>query len=73
MSVTIDERVLTIPPPELLSREDAAKYLSVKPQTLALWACTKRYDLPFVKVGRSVRYRREDLDAFLQSRTVGGN
>ena len=57
--------------PALFTREEAATYLGIKPQTLALWACTKRYDLPFVKVGRAVRYRLADLDAFIESRTVG--
>lgn len=42
---------------ELLSRADAAAYLGVAKQTLAIWACTKRYDLPFVKIGRLVKYR----------------
>lgn len=49
----------------LLTRTEAAVYLGVQPHTLSTWACTKRYNLPFVKVGRNVRYRREDLDAFV--------
>ena len=49
----------------LLDRKTAAKYLSVSPGTLAVWDCTKRYDLKPIKVGRAVRYRRADLDAFL--------
>jgi excisionase family DNA binding protein len=56
---------------ELLNREEAAKYLDVKPQTLACWACTRRYGLRYIKVGRNVRYRRSDLDRFLEARTVG--
>ena len=51
----------------LLDRKTAAKYLSVSPGTLAVWDCTKRYDLKPIKVGRAVRYRRTDLDAFLNS------
>ncbi len=57
-------------PPELLTRQEAAEYLGVKPQTLSVWAVTGRYELPYVKVGRLVKYRREDLDAFLESRRV---
>ncbi|PSR55781.1 DNA-binding protein [Adhaeribacter arboris] len=56
----------TIPEP-LLDRKSAAKYLSVSPGTLAVWDCTKRYDLKPIKVGRAVRYRRTDLDDFLNS------
>ena len=52
---------------ELLSRKQAAEFLRVKPQTLAAWACTGRYDLKFVKVGRKVLYRKGDLECFLNS------
>jgi len=55
----------------LLTREQAAHYLGVTPRTLAVWACNKRYNLPFVKVGRLVKYRKADLDAFIARRTIG--
>lgn len=55
---------------DLLTRREAAEYLRVKPQTLALWACTGRYGLRFVKVGGRVYYRRSDLDRFLEQRTA---
>jgi hypothetical protein len=48
----------------LLDPEQAAKYLGVKPETLAVWRCTKRYDLPYIKVGRCIRYRPADVKAF---------
>lgn len=51
----------------LLNRQEAAEYLRVKPGTLAVWDCTKRYDLKPVRFGRSVRYRRSELDKFLGS------
>ena len=54
----------------LLTRDQAAKYLGIKPGTLACWVSTRRYALPFVRVGSRVRYRRSDLDAFLAARTV---
>lgn len=55
----------------LLTRQEAAAYIGVQPNTLATWACTKRYDLPYVKVGRNVRYRKQDLDAFIQRNLHG--
>jgi len=58
------EKELPVP---LLSRKLAARYLNVSPGTLAVWDCTKRYNLNPLKVGRSVRYRLSDLDAFLMS------
>jgi excisionase family DNA binding protein len=56
-----------------LTRAQAAEYLGLKnPDTLAVWASTRRYNLPFVRVGSRVFYRRSDLDRFIQRRTVGG-
>ena len=55
---------------DLLTRKQTAEYLGVTSRTLAVWACTKRYNLPFVKIGRLVKYRIVDLDAFIARRTV---
>lgn len=55
----------------LLTRQEAAAYIGVQPNTLATWACTQRYNLPYVKVGRNVRYRRQDLDAFIRRNLHG--
>jgi excisionase family DNA binding protein len=55
---------------ELLTRKEAATYLGVTESTLAVWACVKRYNLPYVKVGRLVKYRRSDLEAFIERRMV---
>ncbi len=50
---------------------ESAQYLGVKPTTLQIWRSTKRYPLPYIKVGRLVRYRQSALDAFLSQRTRG--
>ncbi len=57
---------------KLLTRTEAAEYLGVKPQTLSAWQSRGRYGLRMVKVGRIVRYRLTDLDAWLEARTVSG-
>jgi excisionase family DNA binding protein len=55
-----------------LTRTQAAEYLGLRnADTLAVWATTKRYNLPFVRIGRKVYYRRSDLDKFIERRTVG--
>jgi predicted site-specific integrase-resolvase len=51
-----------------LNRKMAAECLGVTEGTLAVWASTGRYSLPFIKVGRKVFYTIADLDAFLESR-----
>ncbi len=55
----------------LRNEDESAQFLGVKPTTLQIWRSTKRYPLPYIKVGRLVRYRQSALDAFLASRTHG--
>jgi predicted site-specific integrase-resolvase len=54
---------------ELLDDKAAAAVLDVTPGTLSVWRSTGRYALPFLKVGRKVRYRHSDLLAWLEKRT----
>ncbi len=54
---------------ELLTSDEAAAVLDLSPGTLSVWRSTGRYCLPFVKVGRNVRYRRSDLQAWLLARS----
>ena len=54
---------------DLCDDKTAAAMLDVTPGTLSVWRSTGRYNLPFVKIGRKVRYRRADLLAWLERRT----
>lgn len=54
---------------EFLSAEEVAEILGLKIQTLALWRCYKK-ELPFFHVGRLVRYKRQDVEAWLARRRV---
>ena len=58
---------------QLLNQNDAASFLGVKPQTLEVWRSTKRYNLKYLKIGRLVKYRMQDLLNFLEEQTKGGN
>jgi excisionase family DNA binding protein len=51
---------------KLMTRKEAASYLGIKEQTLALWAHANRYDLPYYKIGRHAKYKLEDLDGFIE-------
>ena len=55
----------------LLTPLEASGYLGVSSGTLANWRSLKRYDLPFIKVGKRgyVRYRKSDIDEFLERNT----
>lgn len=51
----------------LLTPQQAAEFLGVTIGTLAVWRCTKRYPLPFIKIGRRVKYRIADLNQFIEN------
>lgn len=50
----------------LLTTKEAARELRLTKATLEAWRC-RGGGPAFVKFGRAVRYRREDLDKFLIS------
>ena len=56
-------------PPVNVDEKSAAAVLGVQANTLSIWRSTGRYGLRFVKVGKSVKYRIEDLADFLARRT----
>jgi len=66
---TATSTVETTRVPELMTPQQAADYLGVKASTLGIWRCRRSYEIPFVKVGSKVRYRKTDLDDFLRHRT----
>lgn len=61
-------------PIALYTTEEAAGLMKLHPQTLKTWR-TGRGDveLPFVKIGRAIRYRHVDIQAFIQTHTYTNN
>lgn len=54
---------------QLLTTPQAAEYLGgLKPNTLEGWR-VRGEGVPYRKIGRLVRYRIEDLDAYLDAQT----
>lgn len=51
----------------MMTTEKAAEYLGLKETTLEAWRC-KGGGPVFIKMGKAVRYRLEDLDRFLNAR-----
>jgi len=51
----------------LLTTEQAAEYLGLSYSTLAKSRVTGAYNIRYSKIGKAVRYRRTDLDAFIAS------
>jgi len=56
--------------PALLTPAEAADLLRTTPATLSVWRCTRRVPLPWIKRGRSLLYRRDDVLKYLDGATV---
>jgi len=55
---------------EFYTVRDLAKLLQVTEMTV--YRMIRRGDLPHYKIGRSKRFRRDDVEAFLEKCRVGG-
>lgn len=51
---------------ENLTPKQTSALLNVPTTTLAVWRSTNRVVLPFFKLGHHVRYRRADLERFIE-------
>jgi len=51
-----------------MNNDEAAAYIGCTSGTLRVWTSKRR--VPFVKVGRLTRFRKSDLDAWLQKNVV---
>lgn len=54
---------------KLLTPAEAAEMLGLDLSTLANWRCERRR-VPFVKIGRTVRYRLADIEKLLEDGKV---
>ena len=50
---------------DLLTPTETARRLHVVYGTLAVWRCTHRKALPFVRIGRKIFYREQDIEKFI--------
>lgn len=59
------------PPDPAFDTKDAAKYVNRSPSTLKQMRVKGGPDsIPYIKIGRSVRYLKSDLDAYMSARRV---
>jgi excisionase family DNA binding protein len=56
---------------EILTIEDLAAYLRLKPQTIYRWAQGNR--IPAAKLGKEWRFRRSIIDRWLDEQMLAGN
>lgn len=59
--------------PELLTPHEAAKALHTTYGSLAVWRCTRRHPLAFVRVGRKIFYKKADIEQFIDLSRDPGN
>ncbi len=52
----------------LLTMDEASEYLGISKLTLYGWVSTRK--LAFVKVGRLVKFRQQDLDKWIDQHTI---
>lgn len=52
----------------LLTDEEACNYLRIRQRQLYSWRMLGV--IPFIRIGRSIRYRQRDLDAAIEAMTV---
>jgi len=58
---------------QLLNPREAAKKLRTSYGVLAVWRCTRRHPLRFVRLGRRIFYRPEDLQKFIERQLDPGD
>lgn len=54
---------------EIMTIEEVAHYLRLKPQTIYKWAQEKR--IPAAKLGKEWRFRRSVIDAWVDDQMLG--
>ena len=56
--------------PEIMTVHDAAEYLNCAPVTIQ--RLVRRGELPGLRLGRQLRFRREDIDRWIKKRDCRG-
>lgn len=54
----------------LTDTEGASSLLAVPTATLVKWRSTGEVRIPYVRIGRQIKYRTSDLKAFIETSTV---
>lgn len=52
----------------LLTKKEVASFLHIGESTLNLWV--RKNKINYIKLGKSVRFRKSDIDKYLDDRTI---
>jgi len=55
---------------QLINEETAAALLSLRPASLSQMRCRGDKRIPWVKLGKSVRYKLSDIEAYIEKNTI---
>jgi excisionase family DNA binding protein len=62
----------TVPSEPLWTKDDAAAYLRIKPETIyQLTRRRSRHPLPYLPCGKFMRFRRSEIDKWLEDSRAG--
>lgn len=65
MSISINDDLIITP-------AEASKLLRTPEATLSKWRSTGDHNIPYLKIGRNIRYRTADLKKWLDAHVKGG-
>lgn len=56
----------------IVNTQEAAQLIRTPEKSLIKWRSTGEHNIPFIKIGRNVRYRTTDLRKWIDAHTQGG-
>jgi Helix-turn-helix domain len=64
------QQELTLDMDTLTDTDGASSLLTIPTATLIKWRSTGEVRIPYVRIGRQIKYRTSDLKAFIETSTV---
>jgi hypothetical protein len=56
----------------IVNTQEAAQLIRTPEKSLIKWRSTGEHNIPFIKIGRNVRYRTADLRKWIEAHVKGG-
>ena len=64
-NISLDDNII-------VDTAEAATLTCTPEKSLIKWRSTGEHNIPFIKIGRNVRYRTKDLREWIEARVQGG-
>ena len=64
-SISLDDNVI-------VNTSEAARLIRTPEKSLIKWRSTGEHNIPYIKIGRNVRYRTADLRKWIEAHVLGG-